>query len=234
MKYAVISLLGNAGKTTIAAQVLYPRLGAVKILSVESINTGAEGLGVDVEIFKGKNYSELSEQLMMVDNAIIDVGGSNVEEFLLLMQQQKGSYADFDCFVVPCIFERQDETIKTIRMLSRIGVEPHRIKIVFNKVPVGDAPENLFSSVLYAVTDNNLCTYDLDSGVIYLNEAYERVKHLKTTIHQVANDPTDFRSLVKSTTDLNEKRLMASRVITQGLALTANKNLDDVFTYLMA
>lgn len=233
MKLVVISLLGNAGKTTIAAQVLFPRLGAAKILSVESINTGAEGLGVEVEIFKGKNYSELSEQLMMVDNAIIDVGGSNVEEFLLLMQQQKGSYADFDCFVVPCIYERQDETIKTIAMLNKIGVSPQKIKLVFNKVPVGDAPENIFSGVLHAVTDHGLATYDLSKGVIYLNEAYERVKHLQTTVHQVATDKTDFRALVKAATDPNEKRLMASRVITQGLALTADQNLNDVFAYLM-
>ena len=40
---------------------------------------------------------------MPLDAAIIDVGASNVEDFLKLMQQYDGSHEEFDYFVVPVV-----------------------------------------------------------------------------------------------------------------------------------
>ena len=56
-------------------------MGDARIFSVESLNVDASDNGIDVEKLRGSRYKELTDQLMHLDSAIIDVGASNVEEF---------------------------------------------------------------------------------------------------------------------------------------------------------
>ncbi|MGN9404714.1 hypothetical protein ACTMQQ_28730 [Pseudomonas syringae pv. aptata] len=52
------------------------------IYAIESINETAENLGLDVEKLRGNKFRELFKRLMLEDQAIIDVGASNVEDFM--------------------------------------------------------------------------------------------------------------------------------------------------------
>ena len=121
MKVAVINFSGNVGKTTIAAHLLKPRMGDAPVFSVESLNIDASAEGIDVEKMRGKRFGDLQEQLMVLDSAIIDVGASNVEEFMKLMQQYEGSHEEFDYFIVPVVKEKkqQADTVNTIRSLAK-------------------------------------------------------------------------------------------------------------------
>ena len=47
---------------------------------------------------------------MKLDDAIIDVGASNVEEFIKSMQQYDGSHEEFDYFVVPVVKEKKQQS----------------------------------------------------------------------------------------------------------------------------
>ncbi|WP_256672497.1 hypothetical protein [Pseudomonas sp. JG-B] len=85
MKHAIMNFSGNVGKTTVAVGLLKPRMPDAQIFSVESLNVDASAEGVEVEKMKGKKFGELMEQLMMLDSAIVDVGASNVEDFLKMM-----------------------------------------------------------------------------------------------------------------------------------------------------
>ena len=90
MKIAVMNFSGNVGKTTIAAHLLKPRMPNARIYSVESINAGADASGVEVEKLRGKKFGSMIDAIMMLDDAVIDVGASNVEDFMKMMQQYDG------------------------------------------------------------------------------------------------------------------------------------------------
>jgi len=78
MKVAVINFSGNVGKTTIARHLLAPRIPDADFIAVESINAD-EGQERPV---RGKQFGELQEYLQTVDNAVVDIGASNVEDLL--------------------------------------------------------------------------------------------------------------------------------------------------------
>src|SRR5699024_11066618 len=107
MKVAVLNFSGNVGKTTVAGQLLKPRMKGASIFSIESINAGADASGLEVEKMKGKRFGDLVDQIMPMSAAIIDVGASNVEDFVKLMQQFHGSHEEFDYFIVPVVKERK-------------------------------------------------------------------------------------------------------------------------------
>ncbi len=99
MKVAVVNFSGNTGKSTISKHLLLPRIKDAELITVEPINAD-EG---DGEKVRGKQFGALMEQLMLIDAAVVDVGSSNVEDFMKLMMQYRGSHEDIDFFVVPAV-----------------------------------------------------------------------------------------------------------------------------------
>ena len=81
MKVAVINFSGNVGKSTVARHLLAPRLNNAEVIPVESINSD----GTDETAIRGKQFGELQEYLQTLDDAVIDIGASNVEDFVKLM-----------------------------------------------------------------------------------------------------------------------------------------------------
>lgn len=146
MKLVVINFSGNVGKTTVVAHLLKPRMKDAHVFSVESLNLDAAASGVEVERLRGRKYGNLNNQVMLLDSAIVDVGASNVEDFLKLMRQYHGSYNDFDHFVVPVVREKkqQVDTVNTITELAKLGVPNDRIRVVLNKVDPDDDIEDEF------------------------------------------------------------------------------------------
>ena len=142
MKVAVINFSGNVGKSTVARHLLSSRLNNAPIIPVETINSD----GSSDEAIKGKQFGELLEALAVLDEAVIDVGASNVEDFINLMKQYKGSHEEFDYFVVPTVSDTKQmrDTISTIDALADIGVSPKKIRMVFNRVDFNDQPEKFF------------------------------------------------------------------------------------------
>ena len=136
MKIAVMNFSGNVGKTTIAAHLLKPRMPNARIYSVESINAGADASGVEVEKLRGKKFGSMIDAIMMLDDAVIDVGASNVEDFMKMMQQYDGSHEEIDIFVVPTVKEKkvQADTVNTVRALRALNIPAKKIRIVFNKL----------------------------------------------------------------------------------------------------
>lgn len=233
MKVAVMNFSGNVGKTTVAGHLLKPRMGDAQIFSIESINAGADADGLEVEKMKGKKFGELVDELMALDSAIIDVGASNVEDFLKLMQQYDGSHEEFDYFVVPVVKEKkvQSDTVNTIRALHKLGIDKKKIRMVFNKVEVDDSVEDEFAA-LFGLAQSEKSFIAKPEAVIYANEVFERLKAVGRSLGDITADETDYRAKLRQTTDENEKELCIRMVALKRLAITANKNLDDVFKVL--
>jgi hypothetical protein len=233
MKVAVLNFSGNVGKTTIAGHLLKPRMGDATIFSVESLNVDASADGLEVERMRGKKFGDLQEQLMMLDKAIVDVGASNVEEFIKLMQQYDGSHEEFDYFVVPVVKEKkqQADTVNTIRALSDMGISKNKIRLVFNKVETDESVEDEFA-ILFGLANTEKSFTLRPEAVIYSNEVYERLKTVGKSLGSITSDETDYRAKLRETSDADEKEMCVRMVALKRLAITANKNLDDVFKAL--
>ena len=231
MKVAVINFSGNVGKTTVAGHLLKPRMGDAPIFSVESINVDGSADGLDVEKMKGKKYGDLVGELMKLDDAIIDVGASNVEEFIKLMQQYDSSHEEFDYFVVPVVKEKkqQADTINTIHALKQLGIPKHKIRVVFNKAEVDDDVEVEFESIIgYAKADKGFVANP--KAVIHVNEVFERLKSVGISLGDITADPTDYRAKLREAKDDDEKDHCVRMVALKRLGVTANKNLDAAFS----
>lgn len=233
MKVAVLNFSGNVGKTTVAGHLLKPRMGDAPIYSIESINTGADADGLDVEKMRGKKFGELVDELMPLDMAIVDVGASNVEDFLKLMQQFDGSHEEFDFFLVPVVKEKkvQADTVNTIRALQKLGIEKKRIRLVFNKVEVDEAVADEFAA-LFGLAEAEKSFTVKPEATIYANEVFERLKAVGKSLGEISADEIDYRARLRQASDEDEKELCVRMVALKRLAVTANKNLDDVFKVL--
>ncbi|KND60578.1 Stability protein StdB [Candidatus Burkholderia verschuerenii] len=226
MKVAVINFSGNVGKSTVARHLLFPRIKGAEYVSVESINAD-EG---DSETVRGKQFGQLQEQLMMIDAAVIDVGASNVEDFIKLMRQYRGSHEDMDYFVVPAVKEDKQikDTIATIQALASMGVSPKKVRVVFNKLEADETVEDAFYPLFAFHEDSKAFTLK-PKAVIQFSELYQRMRQNKKTIPELIADQTDYKAQLRAATKPEEKQAAASMISMKRLAESAQANLDEVF-----
>ncbi len=229
MKVAVINFSGNVGKSTIARHLLAPRMNNATVIPVESINSD----GTQDEAIKGKQFGELQEALMLMEDAVIDIGASNVEDFVNLMKQYKGSHEEFDYFVIPTVAKNKQmrDTISTIDALADIGVPAKKIRLVFNMVELDETPERLFSGLFdYHSAAKN---YTLrPEAVIHVNDIYGKIKGADQGIKDILSDPTDYKEKIKTTKDAEEKLHCAQMVGIKRLAAGVTDELDAVYKTL--
>lgn len=229
MKVAVINFSGNVGKSTVARHLLAPRMKGATVVPVESINSD----GTDDEAIKGKQFGELQEALALMDDAVVDVGASNVEDFIGLMKQYKGSHDDFDFFVVPTVpkSKQQRDTISTIDALAEIGVPAKKIRLVFNMVELDDSPERTFAGLFeYQANAKNFTLRP--EAVIRVNDIYGKIKGASKSIEEIRRDPTDFKERIKGAKDAEEKLHFAQMLSVHRLAAGVSEELDRVFKTL--
>lgn len=228
MKIAVLNFSGNVGKTTVARQLLAPRVGAEKVIPVETINSD----GTKDAALKGKEFGQLSEALQLLDKAVVDVGASNVEVFLQQMRMYRGSDEDFDYFVVPTVPKNKQErdTINTIEALHEIGVHARKIRVVFNMVEPDDDPAHAFGNLLrYAETEKKFVLRD---AVIHANPIFQFLKGGERTVKDLVQDETDYKSLLATTTILEEKTRCTRMIGMRRLAIGVDDELDKAYQAL--
>jgi len=231
MKIAVINFSGNVGKSTVAKHMLAPRINNATFISVESINAD-EG---DGNSMRGKQFGALSEQLMLRDAIIVDVGSSNVEDFFRLMGQYRGSHEDIDLFVVPAVKEAKQikDTIATISALSSLGVGAKKIRVVFNRVEVDESIEDSFYPLIAYHEDTKAFTLRTKAAIQY-SELYQRLRPYNTTITELLLDNTDYKAVLRDAKTEASRTEAAARVSMRRLAASAQANLDTVFTSVVS
>ena len=139
MKIVIISYSGNVGKTTTAAHLLAPRMNGAPLFAIETVNETAEGLGVSVEKIKGTQFRQLFKPLLMLDDAIIDVGASNAEAFLDGLVRFEIFHFEFQRFIVPTTSRNQKNKKRRNRRVAspgRFSHLPEKIRLLFNRVAV--------------------------------------------------------------------------------------------------
>lgn len=235
LKVAIINFSGNVGKSTIAKELLAPRLAAPEF-SVESSNASAAHNATASKRFDASNYEDLQGELMGLDSAIVDIGASNALEFIKLMGSFKASHEEFDVFLVPVVSEKkqQTDTINTIESLANMGVSPERILLVYNMVELGKEREIDRSFALVNGYYDAEKKFTINTqAVIYRNDIYDRLRTLKMSLTQIINDTTDYRKIIsnESSTE-SEKKKAINMVLGKRLAGSAQDNLDAVYAAL--
>lgn len=231
MKVAVINFSGNVGKSTVAKHLLLPRIAGAEFVSVESINAD-EG---DGETVRGKQFGALQEQMLMIDAAVIDVGSSNVEDFVKLMRQYQGSHEDVDFFVVPAVKESKQikDTIATIKTLATMGVPAKKVRVVFNRLETDETVEEAFYPLIAYHDDTKAFTLR-PKAAIHFSELFQRLRTYNVTIGELLADPTDYKAKLREAKSADEKADAAARISMRRLAGSAQANLDAVFAAITA
>jgi hypothetical protein len=229
MKLAVINFSGNVGKTTVARHLLAPRIPDCQVVAVESINAD-EGQPVTI---RGRQFAQLQEFLQSVDNVVVDIGASNVEELLKLMRRYHDSQRDFDGFVVPTVPDRkqQQDTAATLSELARIGVPADRLRVVFNQVDDEDPIETTFATLLAYCASKGIAKPNT-AAVVPFNEAYSLVRGTGKSLADLAADGTDYKALIAKTGTQADKVALARRLAIQRLARGVVPELDACFAAL--
>jgi hypothetical protein len=233
MRITVMNYTGTVGKTTIATHLLSPRMDGAPIIAVESINETAAGMGVAVEQMKGDKFRELFQRMVVTEDLIVDVGASNIEDFLEGMSRLDDSHVEFDFFIVPVTngTKEQRETISMISTLATLGVPPEKIRLLFNRVET--SVEEEFNILLNYVGKNNNATVNTHAA-IYENELFDLLAIKKLSIDKLLNDPKDYKSLLREKKDAEPKQRVfwAEMFGLKLLAKGVNKNLDSVYAAL--
>jgi hypothetical protein len=210
--------------------LLAPRIPNAQIIAVESINSD----GSEEEALKGKQFGQLSEALAIIDDAVVDIGASNVEELINQMKAYRGSHEDFDFFVVPVVpkHKQQRDTISTIEALAEIGVPAKKIRVVFNMVEIDEKPEQVFSGLFEYHESEKTFTLK-PTAVIHVNDIYGKLNGVEQSIADILNDPTDLKEQLKAATSPEDKLRISRQIGVKRLAAGVTEELDAVFKALL-
>jgi hypothetical protein len=229
-----LNYTGTVGKTTVAAHLLAPRMDNAPIYAIESINETAAGLGLDVEKIRGENFKTLFNEILKIDNAIIDVGASNVEDFLNGMTRFEDSHMEIDYFVIPVTSGTKEmkETMSMLVDLESFNIPAEKIRLLFNRVET-DVQEE-FSTLINYVKKQKNCVANIKASIAE-NELFDLLAVKKLSIGSIINDETDYKAKIKELGLDGDKKLKdhyADMHVIKSLAKSVNRNLDAAFIAL--
>lgn len=197
MKLAFLNFSGKVGKSTLCNTFAYPRMPDATIIRVETINdSGVSGAAKEIYL-KGSELGKLETELAKTNNAIVDIGASNVERFILSLTSQFESHYAFDYFIVPIKADikaqiEMGEAMKTITALHEMGIEADRIKILFNMLPVEANIEEECKQLIAMHKKMPVFTLNL-KAVIHESEAFAALSVAKKPYIEMLADPLNYR-----------------------------------------
>jgi MinD-like ATPase involved in chromosome partitioning or flagellar assembly len=232
MRIAIVNLGGNQGKTTLAVNLFAPRMPGAKILAVETINAAGGDLGAEVEKLKGEQFSRIYAELAAADELILDVGASNIEDFLAGLSKFEDGHDEIDLFVVPVTESKKErqEAMKTAAMLGDLGVPGERVKFVFNRVT--DPVESSFADVLDFAKKTKSAIANPDC-VVPESDLFDLMATRKMNIADALLDTTDYKAALKDAKD-DQKAFNKARdgLSIQKQSKALNRQLEYVFGLL--
>lgn len=239
-RIAILSRSGNVGKTTLARLLLAPRMeDAGEIIYIESTNADKESQ--EGKMVRAAQFEKVAQKVGESMSTIVDIGASNIEETMQLMRQIEGSHEDFDYILVPVIKspKQREDSINTFVELINMGVEPDRIKVVFNRVGVTESVDEEFSDVIFALKKLGI-EYN-KNAVVYESGFFPKIHDMKVTLDELFSTPmednklrqNDLRRMKQRTQEESEElSLLTNKITLQRNALSAITNLDNVYEAL--
>jgi len=235
MRVAVINYTGTVGKTTVAAHLLAPRMHGAPIFAIETVNQSASDLGLESETMKGDKFAGLFKKLLALDDAIIDVGASNVEDFLDRMIKFEDSHDEIDFFVVPVTpgGKEQRETILLIEALASAGVPKAKVRVLFNRVDTD--PEDEFKQVFAYAKLKKTCIANPEAA-LFESDIFDMLSAKRMSLGALMADETDYRAAMRTADKADKKAYnhMSDMHLLKSLSKPAIRQLDKAFDALFA
>lgn len=227
MKVAVLNYSGNVGKTTIAKHLLLPRMGVCEWVPVESINSG----GDDLLNYRGREFKEVLQQVMTMENAVVDIGSSNIEQVFDQLRKLEDAHEDFDYFVIPTVAaeKQQADTLKIVMDMLSMDVDSSRIKLVFNQVPDDAHFQRTFGRLVA-----ELRSMDVDAShaaVIHDSDLFTMIEPGQSIAQLVCAD-RNIKAEIAAEIDPAKKKELAAELIASRLAKGVQREMDAVFSAL--
>lgn len=229
MKIAVVNNSGNVGKSTICENLLKPRIKDAEIIRVETVNSD----GTDDEKFSAREYSSIIREMEINENSILDIGSSNIELFIEQMRSYKDSHEYIDYFLIPITprTKQQIDSVSTVSVLIDLGIEPSRLRFVFNQADNRIPISRQFSTLI-----NGLKSFDIPLNDVYPTifetEAFSLLAGLGKTFQEVTDDKSDFKQLIREAETREEKMQLIDLRTMKQLVTGFNDILDAAFLSL--
>lgn len=234
-KIAILSFNGSTGKTLIATHLFLPRMGdETTFFAVETINLSAQDLGVKkVETLAGRNFGELVEMLVLEDNAIVDIGASNIEAFFSEMSRFDGAIEEFDKYVVPATPEPKSwkEAIKTISALVEMGVPAEKIVFLPNRIENADPKEEMSDVLGYIKKSGQAQVFD--GAFIHESEVFDYLAHKRMSFAELIRDDVDYKQLAREAESKQKAQEYARMFRWTRQAIPIRNSLDETFKAIM-
>ena len=228
-KVAVINFSGNVGKSSISRYLLAPRMNC-DVIEIESINDAGGGSHSRKKI-RGKEFNELRQDLLMSNGLVVDIGASNVEDFMDAISEYDDGMDEFEYFVIPTVsaIKQQEDTVSTIEALSSVGVPANKIIVVFNQFDrkAGDLKKQ-FSVIYNQLGNAGICVLD-ENIVVPKHGFFEAFQQEVRSFDEVVSDDTDYRSLIGETKNKNQQVEYVRKLGMKSLAMGINSKLDHVY-----
>lgn len=225
MHVAILNYSGNVGKSTLARLCLRPRMQSCPVFFVESINEGGDASNI-----AGRHFRDVLVEISLLDNAIVDIGSSNIEQVLVQLNRMEDAHEDFDFYVIPTVpgQKQQRDTIRTFHALMELGIPAEKIRIVLNQAEPDTDYRKQFSLVISAL---EIFDQRFDA-VVCMSEVFPMLGNL--TLEEAISEGTDFKAKIAATTDVDLKRDLARALGISRLARTARRDLDTAFESMFA
>lgn len=198
-RICVLSSTGNAGKTTASAYFLAPRMENTLFMAAETLNQNAKDWGfADVLTFTGDQFGEMITEMLMEDDrpVLADIGASNIERFYTAMGNYANAVSEFQIWCIPVNSDKKsiEEAARTVVQLNELGVSPHQIVVLPNRVKT-NFPEEEFGPLFTYVQDNKNALID---PAVYLPESqvFSDLMQAQLSMESLL-DGTDYRALSK-------------------------------------
>lgn len=177
MKIAVLNYSGNVGKTTLARDLLHLNMQDHELITIESVNSD----GREQMIIRGDDGDKIYTELLITDNLILDIGSSNLENYLKNSEKESEFISGIDLFIVPVTPEKkqQADTLKTVRDIFALGASQN-IEIIFNQVADNQDVKEIFSDLVSSLKKLDVKTNFENS--IFRHDLYSRGHQLSELI----------------------------------------------------
>jgi hypothetical protein len=228
---------GNVGKSLITREVFYQNFDSENkmVLELESRNASSSNFNMNVvriDFGKPAALQDLTQYGIIYNDYILDVGSSEIKDFLAAIEKTKEILEEFDLIIVPTIKDQKiiPDTKKTMMVVRLLGYEK-KLRVLFNRVTNPSAIQEDFES-LFTWAKKEKFFLDPDLCFADYTESTNDLIRQKLLSSELLNDSTDYRALaIKHHQDGNTEgsRKASNRLLTQRIAKSLNADAKVLF-----
>jgi len=237
MKVLVLHSSGNVGKSLITREVFYQNFASDSkmVLEIESRNASSSSFNMNIvriDFGKPTALQDLTQFGIIYDDYILDVGASEIKDFLLSTEKTKEIFEEFDLIVVPSLKNQKviADTKKTMVIIRHLGFE-NKLQVLFNCVTNPSIIKDDFSSLFDWAKKEK---YHLDSN-LYFSDYSEQINDLskqKLLSSELLEDKTDYRALAleyHKKGDAENSRNASNKLLTRRIVKSMNADAFELF-----